>query len=254
VENELRIDAPKGVLTAGIRQSLAEQKQAILTLLSPPAPITAAFTVPESPSEITMETLVVMVGDKPTSQHGGDISRRLYQYLQDCPEEWRTHLLNGLNEGKFQLTRATEAARRVAQKDFDGAKRILDVQRFRPEGERKRVEPSDKDIVSVDIPSPSPPIAAVPTIPEPDQREKELDALIDQLRPLNRHWKIEWAREKKVPMKALLHAATLWLSDDTDDWFAAANTIFQFTSPFGNKQLCYPCSEKVAIPELSIKK
>jgi hypothetical protein len=55
-------------------------------------------------------------------------------------------------------------------------------------------------------------------------------------------------------MKALLHAATLWLSEDTNDWSAAANTIFQFTSLFGNKQLCYPSSEKVAIPEISSRK
>jgi len=60
-------------------------------------------------------------------------------------------------------------------------------------------------------------IAAAPAIQEVDSREKELNELIDQLRPLNRHWKIEWAREKKVPMKALLHASALWLSDDPDD-------------------------------------
>jgi hypothetical protein len=45
-ENDgLRIDAPKGVLTSELRQSLTEQKQAILTLLSQPSPIGAAPTV-----------------------------------------------------------------------------------------------------------------------------------------------------------------------------------------------------------------
>jgi len=47
----LRIEAPKGVLTAELRQALAEQKQAILTLLSPPLILRkaqdAAPTVPE---------------------------------------------------------------------------------------------------------------------------------------------------------------------------------------------------------------
>jgi hypothetical protein len=216
----------------------------------PPAPIAAASTVPVSrnasvysePSpSITLESL----------KHGGDISKRLYEYLQNCPEEWIDYLLNGLNNGKFQLTRATEAARRVAQKDLRGAKLIL-VSGVKTQ--RKRPEVSDKVITSVDIPETPPIVVAVPTIQQFDSRERELDALINQLRPLNRHWQIETAREKKVPMKALLHAATLWLSDDTDDWSAAMNTIFQFTSPYGNKQLCYPSSEKVAIPELSIKR
>ena len=96
------------------------------------------------------------------------------------------------------------------------------------EADIQEPEPSDLSAVAqagvtlTDIPeTPPAPIAAAPTVPEPDQREKELDALIDQLRPLNRHWKIEWAREKKVPMKALLHASHLWLSDATNDWSAA---------------------------------
>jgi len=110
------------------------------------------------------------------------------------------------------------------------------------------------DIESSDIPETPPLIAVAPAIQEPDLREKELDELIDQLRPLNRCWKIQWARGKKMPMKALLHAATLWLSDDPDDWSAANETIFQFTSPFGNKQLCYRRSEKIAIPELASSK
>ena len=95
-----------------------------------------------------------------------------------------------------------------------------------------------------------PPIKAAPVIQETDQREKELDALIDQLRAVNRSHKVEWARGKKVPIKALLHAASLWLSDDPDDWTAANDTLFQFTSPFGNKQLCYRRSENVAIPQI----
>jgi hypothetical protein len=41
----LRYRAPKGVLTSELRQSLTEQKQAILTLLSQPSPIGAAPTV-----------------------------------------------------------------------------------------------------------------------------------------------------------------------------------------------------------------
>jgi len=112
------------------------------------------------------------------------------------------------------------------------------------------------EIASTDIPeTPPPPIVVAPAIQEPDQREKKLDELIDQLRPLNRHWKIEWARGKKdVPIKALLHASSLWLSDDPDDWTAANDTIFQFTSPFGNKQICYRRSEKVAIPEIASSK
>jgi hypothetical protein len=51
VDNELRVDAPQSVLTAELRQALAEQKQAILTLLSPPLILRkaqdAAPTVPE---------------------------------------------------------------------------------------------------------------------------------------------------------------------------------------------------------------
>ena len=93
-------------------------------------------------------------------------------------------------------------------------------------------------------------IAAAPAIQEVDSREKELDELIDQLRSLNRHWKIERARKKGVPIKALLHAAAMWLSDAPDDWSAANDTIFQYTSQFGNKQLCYRAAAAVAIPEL----
>ncbi len=132
VGNELRIDAPKGVLTAELRQSLIEHKQAILTLLSPPPIGTAA-----------------------------------------------------------------------------------------------------------------------PTIQEPDSREKELDELLLKLKQVNRHWKIEWARKKNVSLKALLHATNLWLSDDPDDWTAANDTIFAFTSHWGRKQLCYRRAEKVAIPEIA---
>ena len=81
-------------------------------------------------------------------------------------------------------------------------------------------------------------------------KEKELDELIAQLRAVGRSHKIEWARGKNVPIKALLHASALWLSLDPDDWTAANDTIFQFTSPFGNKQLCYRRSDKVAIPQI----
>jgi hypothetical protein len=94
------------------------------------------------------------------------------------------------------------------------------------------------------------PIVAAPTIQEADQKEKELDELIAQLRAVGRSHKIEWARGKNVPIKALLHASALWLSLDPDDWTAANDTIFQFTSPFGNKQLCYRRSDKVAIPQI----
>ena len=100
---------------------------------------------------------------------------------------------------------------------------------------------------------PTSPIQAAPATQDTEAQEKELDELIEQLKQVNRHWKVEWAREKKVPLKALLHAANLWLSDDTDDWSAANNTIFQFTSQWGRKQLCYPRAEKVAIPEITHK-
>jgi hypothetical protein len=93
-------------------------------------------------------------------------------------------------------------------------------------------------------------LKAVPVIPEVEAQEKELDELLDQLRKVNRHWKIERAKRQGVPMKALLHAASLWLSGDPDDWTAANDTIFQFTSKFGNKQLCYRRSKKVAIPNI----
>jgi len=92
------------------------------------------------------------------------------------------------------------------------------------------------------------PIAAVPTIQDPDPREKELDYLISKLSEVNRHWNIIEAREKGVSMKALLHAATLWLSDDMDDWTAANDTIYSFTSPYGLKQLQYPSKTPPAIP------
>jgi len=109
------------------------------------------------------------------------------------------------------------------------------------EAESNIQDTESSEIASTDIPETPP-----PAVQEPDQREKELNELIEQLRPLNRHWKIEWALGKKdVPMKALIHAAHLWLSADPDDWSAANDTICQFTSPFGNKQLCYRRSEKV---------
>ncbi|MBC8236153.1 hypothetical protein H8E77_41935 [bacterium] len=47
VGDGLRIDAPPNVLTSELRQALAEHKQAILTLLSPPAPIAVAPTIQE---------------------------------------------------------------------------------------------------------------------------------------------------------------------------------------------------------------
>jgi hypothetical protein len=145
IADELRINAPKGVLTAELCQALVEQKQALLTLLQmPPAP---------------------------------------------CGRRRGTH--------------------RTA--------------------------------------------VAAPAIQEAGQKEKELDELIAQLRAVGRSHKIEWARRKRVPLKALIHASTLWLKDDPDDWTAANDTIFQFTSPFGNKQLCYRRSEKVAIPEMGGK-
>ena len=87
---------------------------------------------------------------------------------------------------------------------------------------------------------PTSPIKAAPSIQDTEAQEKELDELLDQLKKVNRHWKVEWARGKKVPLKALLHAANLWLSDDTDDWTAANDTIHSFTSPFGLRQLQYP--------------
>jgi hypothetical protein len=75
------------------------------------------ITRQEDTITVSMETL----------KHGGDLSKRLYEYLQSCPEYWQEYLLNGLNHGKFPLSRTTEAARRVAQKDIDGAKRILNT-------------------------------------------------------------------------------------------------------------------------------
>ena len=82
-------------------------------------------------------------------------------------------------------------------------------------------------------------IATAPNIQEPDQQEKELDELINKFSDVRRH-SIEGTRKKGVPMKALLHAAALFLSDDMDDWTAANDTIYSFTSPFGLKQLQYP--------------
>jgi hypothetical protein len=89
-----------------------------------------------------------------------------------------------------------------------------------------------------------------PTIQETEPQEKELDELIEKLKPLNRHHKIEQAREKDVPMKALLHAVQLWLSEDTRDWTAANDTIFSFTSPYGQKRLHYPRPEPPVIPDI----
>ena len=92
-------------------------------------------------------------------------------------------------------------------------------------------------------------IAATPVIQEPDHQKKELDELISKLNDARRYT-IEDARKKGVPMKALIHAATLWLSDDLDDWTAANDTIYSFTSPFGLKQLQYPNKERVFIPDI----
>ena len=64
-------------------------------------------------------------------------------------------------------------------------------------------------------------IIAAPAIQEPNEQEKEFDALIEQLRAVNRSYKVEWARKKGVPTKALLHASALWLSDNPDDWTTA---------------------------------
>ncbi len=92
-------------------------------------------------------------------------------------------------------------------------------------------------------------IAVAPAIQEPDQQEKELDELISKLNDARRHT-IEDARKKGVPMKALLHAAALWLSDDRNDWTAASDTIYSFTSPFGLKQLQCPPRGEVFIPDI----
>jgi len=98
-----------------------------------------------------------------------------------------------------------------------------------------------------------------PAIQDTEAQESELDELIEKLKPLNRHHHIEKAKEKNVPtclradlsacnaqagthrqVKALLHAAQLWLSEDTRDWTAANDTLFSFTSPYGQKRLHYP--------------
>ncbi len=103
----------------------------------------------------------------------------------------------------------------------------------------EQTEPSERvvtDETSEDVPSKG--IAAAPAIQETDQQEKELDELISKLNDARRHT-IEEAREQGVPMKALIHAAALFLSDDMDDWTAATDTIYSFTSQYGLKQLQY---------------
>lgn len=124
------------------------------------------------------------------------------------------------------------------------------------EADIQNPEPS----ASPDIPeTPPPPIAAAPTVQEPDHLEggrrkaecgrKEIfltsDFQLDE-------W--DWARKKGIPEYAIQHMSVLWLSGDSDDWTAANDTIFQFTSPFGNKQLCYRRSEAVAIPQIGGRK
>lgn len=76
------------------------------------------------------------------------------------------------------------------------------------------VEPEPSEITSADIPIS--PIVAAPTIREVDPQEQELDELLAKL-PDKQNAQIEWARKKGVPTKALLHASSLWLSDDPDD-------------------------------------
>jgi hypothetical protein len=125
-DDGLRIEAPKGLLTAELRQTLVEQKQAILTLLQTPPALILRKAQDAAEPVITRQEDTITVSME-TLKHGGDLSKRLYEYLQNCPEYWKEYLIDGLNKGKFLLSRTTEAARRVAQKDIDGAKRILNT-------------------------------------------------------------------------------------------------------------------------------
>ena len=82
----------------------------------------------------------------------------------------------------------------------------------------------------------------MPNWPESLDQEKELVELKAKLKTHQRHV-IESARNQDVPLKALIHIAALFLSDDIDDWMAANDTIYSFTSPFGLRQLQYPKQE-----------
>ncbi len=118
-------------------------------------------------------------------------------------------------------------------KDITKGQRVVNILSDTTE----QTEPSERvvtDETSEDVSSKA--LAVAPAVQESDHQEKELDDLISKLNDARRH-KIENARKKPVPMKALLHSSTLWLSDDLDDWTAANDTIYSFTSPFGLKQL-----------------
>ena len=119
--------------------------------------------------------------------------------------------------------------------------------------EPQAIDTDQQEVNPVDQQTNTQPIAAAPAVQEPDPREKELDELLNQLRD-DRRYTIEEARKKGVPLKALIHASTLWLSDNLDDWTAANDTIYSFTSPYGLKQLQYPGKTSTAIPNINIER
>jgi hypothetical protein len=192
---------------------------------TPPAPIGAAEPVimtPEDTITVSMETL----------KHGGDLSKWKVETISEDSVRCPLQAGFGLPADNHHGTPSTGLSPTITT----------------PTEVDSIAETTDKENHVTERT-----IGAAPTIQEVDQRENELDELILQLRAVGRSHKLEWGRGKKVPMKALLHAASLWLSLDPDDWTAANDTIFQFTSPFGNKQICYRRSEKVAIPEIGGK-
>jgi hypothetical protein len=70
-------------------------------------------------------------------------------------------------------------------------------------------------------------------------KDGELKKIISQLREINRSKQIELACERaEIPIDVLIYVARLWLSENMEDWTAACDTVYQYTSPFGNRQLC----------------
>jgi len=309
VDDKLRIDAPKGVLTSELRQVLTEQKTAILGLLRG---VSQNETQTTDPTDASVGVASVRCVDTtPSSSNFPDVPKSVVKTIEELTETERAEF-DGMNIDPADVDSilatphglVVNTGRKRWMEARLGKQPLSDVEMARMKRSYNKILSDlrilEKDMTSADLPkhkalmdklsmihevivlggyevtpeetrqgfdvpvvegttdqethATKKNIVAAPAVQEVDQREKGLDELIDQLRPLNRCWKIQWARGKKMPMKALLHAATLWLSDDPDDWSAANETIFQFTSPFGNKQLCYRRSEKIAIPELASSK
>jgi putative DNA primase/helicase len=58
-------------------------------------------------------------------EHNGGLSKKLNEYLAQCPDNWVSKIREGIKQNKFPLSRAVEASRRMSNGDSQGAWKLI---------------------------------------------------------------------------------------------------------------------------------